>query len=190
MQADGLPELLAEIEKCTPLPSLDLEEVTLLDRESVRFLIRCESKGVQLVNCPLYVREWIQGKGKGGQIKSDPEPVFVNAQALDFVFQCRPRNSQPSGSSIRTRNAAAGFRKRRFDELSFLVNQRRLQTDRRLCFRLQPRLLHRERVGVAEDHGSFDDILKLPDIARPVIALEKLRCPLFYPSNLLARLAA
>jgi hypothetical protein len=59
MQADGLSELLAEIEKCNPLPSLDLEEVNLLDRESVRFLIRCESEGIQLVNCPLYVREWI-----------------------------------------------------------------------------------------------------------------------------------
>jgi hypothetical protein len=59
LQADGLSELLAEIEKCSPLPTLDLEEVTLLDRESVRFLIRCESKGVELVNCPLYVQEWI-----------------------------------------------------------------------------------------------------------------------------------
>jgi len=59
MQTDGLAELQAEIEKCKPLPSLDLEEVTLLDRDSVRFLIRCESEGVLLVNCPLYVREWI-----------------------------------------------------------------------------------------------------------------------------------
>ena len=58
MQADGLSELQAEIEKCNPL-SLDLEEVTLLDRDSVRFLIRCESEGVQLVNCSLYIREWI-----------------------------------------------------------------------------------------------------------------------------------
>ena len=90
------------------------------------------------------------------------------------------------GSSIRTRNAAAGFCKRCFDELSFLINQRRLQINRRLCFRLQPRLFHRERVGIAEDHGSFDDILKLPDIARPVITLQKLRCPLFYASNPLA----
>ena len=59
MQADGLSELVAEIEKCNPLPSLDLEEVTLLDRDSVRFLIRCESEGIQLVNCSLYVQEWI-----------------------------------------------------------------------------------------------------------------------------------
>jgi hypothetical protein len=71
MQADELSELLAEIEKCNPLPSLDLEEVTLLDRDSVRFLIRCESEGVQLVNCPLFVREWVtrergQMKDAGG----------------------------------------------------------------------------------------------------------------------------
>jgi len=65
LQADGLSELLAEIEKCNDLPSLDLEEVNLLDRDSVRFLIRCESKGIQLVNSPLYVLEWItREKGK------------------------------------------------------------------------------------------------------------------------------
>jgi hypothetical protein len=70
MQADGLSELLAEIEKCNPL-SLDLEEVTLLDRDSVRFLIRCESEGVQLVNCSLYVREWITRER--GQINNAPK---------------------------------------------------------------------------------------------------------------------
>jgi hypothetical protein len=73
MQVDGLSELLAEIEKCNPLPSLDLEEVTLLDRDSVRFLIRCESEGVQLVHCPLYVREWI--RREKGQIKVAPDGV-------------------------------------------------------------------------------------------------------------------
>jgi hypothetical protein len=50
------------------------------------------------------------------------EPVFVDAQALDLVFQCRPWNSKPFGSSIQARNAAAGFRKRRFNKLSFLVH--------------------------------------------------------------------
>lgn len=59
MQADRLPELTGEIEKCQRLPNLDLEEVTLLDRESVRYLMRCQSNGIQIVNCPLYVQEWI-----------------------------------------------------------------------------------------------------------------------------------
>ncbi len=71
MQADGLSDLLAEIEKCKPLPSLDLEEVTLLDRDSIRFLIRCESEGVQLVNCSLYVREWITREK--GQVDDAPD---------------------------------------------------------------------------------------------------------------------
>ena len=72
MQADGLSELLGEIEKCTHLSSLDLEEVTLLDRESVRFLVRCESEGIRLVNCPLYVREWITRER--AQMNDAPSP--------------------------------------------------------------------------------------------------------------------
>jgi hypothetical protein len=38
---------------------LDLSEVTLVDIEVVRFLIQCENEGVELVQCPPYVREWI-----------------------------------------------------------------------------------------------------------------------------------
>jgi anti-anti-sigma regulatory factor len=54
-----LSELQAEIEQCTDSPKLDLKDVTLLDRQSVRFLIQCEFQGVQLVNCPLFIQEWI-----------------------------------------------------------------------------------------------------------------------------------
>jgi hypothetical protein len=38
---------------------LDLKEVTLVDRESFRFLAACETKGSVLRNCPAFVREWI-----------------------------------------------------------------------------------------------------------------------------------
>jgi hypothetical protein len=38
---------------------LDLSEVTLVDLGVVRFLIACEDDGVDLVDCPIYVREWI-----------------------------------------------------------------------------------------------------------------------------------
>ena len=38
---------------------LDLKEVTLVDREAVRFLAACEAKGSVLRNCPAFVREWI-----------------------------------------------------------------------------------------------------------------------------------
>jgi len=38
---------------------LDLSEVTLVDLGVVRFLIRCEDDGIELVQCPSYVREWM-----------------------------------------------------------------------------------------------------------------------------------
>jgi anti-anti-sigma regulatory factor len=39
---------------------LDLKEVKLVDREAVGFLASCEAKGVNIVNCPAYIREWIE----------------------------------------------------------------------------------------------------------------------------------
>jgi anti-anti-sigma regulatory factor len=37
----------------------DLQDVTLVDRDAVKFLARCESESIELANCPAYVREWI-----------------------------------------------------------------------------------------------------------------------------------
>jgi hypothetical protein len=38
---------------------LDLGEITLVDLTAVRFLIGCEDEGIELVQCPPYVREWM-----------------------------------------------------------------------------------------------------------------------------------
>ena len=38
---------------------LDLKDLTLVDREAVRFLKRCESDSIKLRNSPVYIREWI-----------------------------------------------------------------------------------------------------------------------------------
>lgn len=59
IQAGHLPELDLQIESCTLKPVLNLEEVLLVDRAVVRFLGAYESNGVELLNCPLYIREWI-----------------------------------------------------------------------------------------------------------------------------------
>jgi len=40
--------------------TLDLKEVKLVDRDVVGFLASCEAKGVELTNCPAYIREWIE----------------------------------------------------------------------------------------------------------------------------------
>jgi hypothetical protein len=39
---------------------LDLKDVTLVAREGVLFLARCEADGVTLANCTRYVREWME----------------------------------------------------------------------------------------------------------------------------------
>jgi hypothetical protein len=38
---------------------IDLAEVTLVDRDVVPFLAVCERKGIELKNCPRFLREWI-----------------------------------------------------------------------------------------------------------------------------------
>jgi anti-anti-sigma regulatory factor len=42
---------------------LDLKEVKLVDRDTVRFLAQCEANGILLQNCPAYIREWIVREG-------------------------------------------------------------------------------------------------------------------------------
>ena len=41
------------------LAVFDLEEVTLVDLDVVRFLGVAEAEGVELVNCSPYIRDWI-----------------------------------------------------------------------------------------------------------------------------------
>ena len=38
---------------------LDLAEVTLVDREAVRFLAACNVRGIGFRNCPGFIREWM-----------------------------------------------------------------------------------------------------------------------------------
>jgi anti-anti-sigma regulatory factor len=38
---------------------LDLEDLTLVDRDAVKFLGSCEADSIKLKNCPAYIREWI-----------------------------------------------------------------------------------------------------------------------------------
>ena len=46
---------------------LDLSEVTLVDVEAIRFLIRCEEEGIELAGCPPYVQEWmLRERAEGG----------------------------------------------------------------------------------------------------------------------------
>ena len=59
MQAEHLEELKKQIRESGPAITLDLEEVTLVDVEIVRFLGTCEVRGAMLLNCSPYIRDWI-----------------------------------------------------------------------------------------------------------------------------------
>jgi anti-anti-sigma regulatory factor len=45
---------------------LDLKDLTLVDRDAVRFLEHCEADSIKLKNCPAYIREWITRERSGG----------------------------------------------------------------------------------------------------------------------------
>jgi hypothetical protein len=44
---------------------LDLKDLTLVDVDAVRFLDSCETNGIELNNCPPYIREWITRVRRG-----------------------------------------------------------------------------------------------------------------------------
>jgi anti-anti-sigma regulatory factor len=60
IDAEQLPDLrrLVEAEHASDVV-LDLNEVSLVDAEVVRFLLQCETQGIRLAQCPAYVREWM-----------------------------------------------------------------------------------------------------------------------------------
>ena len=53
---DTLRSVLAEERR---IVAIDLKEVLLIDHDAVTLLAVTEARGVELRNCPAYVREWI-----------------------------------------------------------------------------------------------------------------------------------
>lgn len=48
---------------------LDLTNLTLVGRNAISFLERCETGSIELKNCPGYVREWITRSRDGNKTK-------------------------------------------------------------------------------------------------------------------------
>lgn len=60
ISSESLDELKAQM---MPIPgkiALDLSQVTLVDVEAVHYLSDCARQGVEFLNCPAYIREWIR----------------------------------------------------------------------------------------------------------------------------------
>jgi hypothetical protein len=68
IESDHIASVQSAMSCCCDCKILDLSEVTLVDLVAVRFLIGCLDEGVELVQCPPYVREWIlRERAEGGQ---------------------------------------------------------------------------------------------------------------------------
>jgi len=68
IQSDQIASIQSEMDDDCTSKILDLSEVTLVDLDVVRFLIACENEGVELVQCPPYVHEWmLRERAEGGR---------------------------------------------------------------------------------------------------------------------------
>jgi hypothetical protein len=65
LEADSLRELAAllALESSTRGVILELKDLVLVDRDAVGFLRSCAEKGIELRNCPQYVRIWLASDG-------------------------------------------------------------------------------------------------------------------------------
>jgi hypothetical protein len=73
IEAVDLDELrrLLELERGGSRLALDLKDVTLVDRDAIKYLADCEADGTKLANCPPYVRKWIgQESGRPNRKKT------------------------------------------------------------------------------------------------------------------------
>jgi hypothetical protein len=60
IRQEHLEELSAQIGAIEARLAIDMQAVTLVDVETVRFLGTCEARRIEILNCSPYIREWIR----------------------------------------------------------------------------------------------------------------------------------
>jgi hypothetical protein len=71
IHSSSIASLRMALNDSCPHKILDLSELTLVDLDVVRFLISVEDEGVELYQCPPYVREWmLRERAEGAQPES------------------------------------------------------------------------------------------------------------------------
>src|SRR5260370_25741436 len=105
------------------------------------------------------------------------ESVFIDSQALDLSFQGRPRELQFRCSPHRPRNTAATVCECGFDHLLLLLEQRAIHCACWTCnlrrLALEPGLVHKKCLFLAQDDGPLNYILKFTNVPWPVVLLEQ-----------------
>jgi len=59
MRGEHIEELKAQIKAGGPNVTLDLNEVSLVDLDVIRFLATCQTEGISLVHCCRYIKNWV-----------------------------------------------------------------------------------------------------------------------------------
>ena len=59
MQREHILELEAQIKAGGANVTLDLNEVSIVGLDVIRFLARCQTEGISLVHCSRYINNWI-----------------------------------------------------------------------------------------------------------------------------------
>jgi hypothetical protein len=67
MRREHIEELKAQIGAGGTSVTLDLNEVSLVDLDVVRFLATCQTEGISLVHCSRYINNWIAKERFRGQ---------------------------------------------------------------------------------------------------------------------------
>jgi anti-anti-sigma regulatory factor len=67
MRREHIEELKAQIEAGGASVTLDLNEVSLVDLDVIRFLATCQTKGISLVHASRYINNWIAKERFRGQ---------------------------------------------------------------------------------------------------------------------------
>jgi hypothetical protein len=67
MRRKHIEELKAQIKAGGTSVTLDLNEVSLVDLDVIRFLAKCQTEGISLVHCSRYINNWIAKERFRGQ---------------------------------------------------------------------------------------------------------------------------
>ena len=82
IEAEHFGAIKEMIGRETGRPVLDLKEVLLVDRDALGLLATLEKNGIELRNCPAYVREWIVREN--AKYQGTAEPPTVSGQNLEM----------------------------------------------------------------------------------------------------------
>jgi anti-anti-sigma regulatory factor len=69
---DDVDVVRAAIDQERQAIAIDLEEVGVVDRAAVGLLVLSESRGIELRNCPAYIREWVDRERAQRPDSSEP----------------------------------------------------------------------------------------------------------------------